>query len=141
MSKTGSRWLVNAVVIPIVLVVLAALFHLSYTVGKLEGSLKTAVQEAIKAEVNKEDGVFARAVREAVAAELNRTFLEESIGDAVEERLAPVVGARFAEFNAELRERLEQVLAQNRASPFSGGSAPVDPGSLSDEKASRPPQR
>lgn len=141
MSKPGSRWLVNVVVIPIVLVVLAALFHLSYTVGRLEGSLKTAVQEAIKAEVNKEDGVFARAVREAVAAELNRTFLEESIGDAVEERLAPVVGARFAEFNAELRERLEQVLAQNRANPFPGGSAPVGPGNLLDEKASRPPQR
>ena len=107
---------------------------------KQQGAFARTVREAVAAELAREDGVFARTVREAIAAAIDRPFLQESIGNAVEERLGPVVEAKFAEFTAEFRERFEEGFGLDQTKQFPQGAGVFGPGGRTGEKASeRPP--
>ena len=147
------------VVLTVGLALIVLVYGLSTDIGKLQGSLTTTVQAAVATEFAKEDGVVTRAVqaaaaaelakqqgvitriaREAVAAAIDRSFLQESIGNAVEERLGPVVEAKFAEFTAELRERFEEGFGLDQTKQFPQGAGVFGPGGRTGEKASeRPP--
>ena len=104
-----------------------------------DGVFARTVREAVAAELAREDGVFARTVREAIAAAIDRPFLQESIGNAVEERLGPVVEAKFAEFTAELRERFEEGFGLDQTKQFPQGAGVFGPGGRTGEKASERP--
>ena len=108
---------------------------------KQQGVLAKTVQAAVAAELVKQQGVITRIVREAVAAAIDRSFLQESIGNAVEERLGPVVEAKSAEFTAEFRERFEEGFGLDQTKQFPQGAGVFGPGGRTGEQASeRPPE-
>ena len=108
---------------------------------KQQGVLAKTVQAAVAAELVKQQGVITRIVREAVAAAIDRSFLQESIGNAVEERLGPVVEAKSAEFTKDLRERSKEGFGLNQTKQFPQGSGVFGPGGRTGEQASeRPPE-
>ena len=164
-ASGGIRWTkANITLLGIALTVgfalLVLVYGLSTDVGKLQGSLATTVREAVAAELARDDGVFVttvqaavaaelvkqqgvitRTVREAVAAAIDRPFLQESIGNAVGERLGPVVEAKSAEFTKDLRERSEERFGLNQTKQFPQGAGVFGPGGRTGEKASeRPPE-
>ena len=160
-TKTGIALVALSltVVLTVGLALIVLVYRLSTDIGKLQGSLTTTVQAAVAAEFAKEDGVVMRTVQAAVAAELvkqqgaitrivqeavaaaiDRSFLQESIGNAVGERLGPVVEAKSAEFTKDLRERSEERFGLNQTKQFPQGAGVFGPGGRSGEKASeRPP--
>ena len=160
-TKTGIALVAVSltVVLTVGLALIVLVYGISTDIGKLQGSLTTTVQAAVAAEFAKEDGVVTRTVqaaaaaelvkqqgvitrivREAIAAAIDRPFLQESIGNAVEERLGPVVEAKFAEFTAEFRERFEEGFGLDQTKQFPQGAGVFGPGGRTGEKDSeRPP--
>lgn len=160
-TKTGIALVALSltVVLTVGLALIVLVYRLSTDIGKLQGSLTTTVQAAVAAEFAKEDGVvmrtvqaavaaelvkqqgaITRIVREAVAAAIDRSFLQESIGNAVGERLGPVVEAKSAELTKDLRERSKEGFGLNQTKQFPQGSGVFGPGGRTGENASeRPP--
>ena len=148
------------VVLTVGLALIVLVYGLSTDIGKLQGSLTTTVQAAAAAELTKQQGVLAktvqaavaaelakqqgvitRIVREAVAAAIDRSFLQESIGNAVEKGLGPVVEAKSAEFTKDLRERSKERFGLNQTKQVPQGAGVFGPVGRTGEKASkRPPE-
>lgn len=129
------------VVLTVGLPLIVLVYGISTDSRKLQGSLTTTVQAAVAAELAKQQGVIARIVREAVAAAIDRSFLQESIGNAVEKGLGPVVEAKSAEFTKDLRERSKERFGLDQTKQFPQGAGVFGPGGRTGEKASeRPPE-
>ena len=160
-TKTGIALVAVSltVVLTVGLALIVLVYGISTDIGKLQGSLTTTVQAAVAAEFAKEDGVVTRTVqaavaaelvkqqgvltrivREAVAAAIDRSFLQESIGNAVEKGLGPVVEAKSAEFTKDLREHSKEGFGLNQTKQVPQGAGVFGPGGRAGEKASeRPP--
>lgn len=115
-------------VLTVGLALIVLVYGISTDIRELQGSLTTTVQAAVAAEFAKEDGVVTRAVQAAVAAAIDRSFLQESIGNAVEKGLGPVVEAKSAEFTKDLRERSKERFGLDQTKQFPQGAGVYGPG-------------